>query len=97
MQSSPRQTTAAHSSTRLYVAVYGALLVLATASWLLARLHTPLLLPLAIGIGAIKALLVLRYFMHLGTEPFSFKLAIASAGILVLILVALTTLDVLSR
>ena len=86
-----------HVKPRTYVWTYVALLVLATASWLLAHYHVPGGVALAVGIGALKALLVLAYFMHLAEESFSAKLAIATAAVLVLIFIGLTVLDPLTR
>jgi len=72
-------------------------LVLATGSWLLAGIHVPGAIAIGLGIGAIKAFLVLGYFMHLAEEPFSFKLVIALSAMLVAVFVGLTALDPLTR
>jgi caa(3)-type oxidase subunit IV len=93
---SSEQATA-RLSIRAYVWTYAALLSLATASWLLASLHIPGAVALGLGIGAIKALLVLAYFMHLAEEPFSFKLVIAVSAVLVAVFIGLTALDPLTR
>lgn len=90
-------STVQHVKTRTYVWTYLMLLVLATASWLLAHYHVPGGVLLAVGIGALKALLVLAYFMHLSEESFSAKLAIATAAVLVMIFIGLTVLDPLTR
>ncbi|HKU37941.1 MAG TPA: cytochrome C oxidase subunit IV family protein [Polyangiales bacterium] len=86
-----------HVSMRAYVLTYASLLVLATVSWLVAVLHVPGAVILAIAIGALKAVLVLAYFMHLAEEGFSFKLSIAAAAVMVLIFIGLTVLDPLTR
>lgn len=92
------QEAATHStSIAPYVGTYAVLLVLATVSWLLAGLHIPGAVAIGLSIGAIKALLVLGYFMHLREEPFSFKLAIAVAAGLVTIFISLTVLDPMTR
>lgn len=84
-------------SLRTYLSTYVALLVLATASWLLAGLHIPGAVAIGLGIGAVKAVLVLTYFMHLGEESFSFKLVIAVSVTLVAVFIGLTALDPLTR
>lgn len=84
-------------SLRTYVLTYLALLALATVSWLIAGLHVPGGIAIGLGIGAIKALLVLAYFMHLESESFSFKLVIAVAVVLVAIFVGLAVLDPVTR
>lgn len=92
MEAEPR-----HVSMRAYVLTYLSLLVLATASWLIAILHVPGGVILAIAIGVIKALLVLAYFMHLAEEGFSFKLTMATSVLMVLIFISLTVLDPFTR
>jgi caa(3)-type oxidase subunit IV len=84
-------------SIRTYVLTYVVLLVLATASWVIASFHVPGAVVLGLGIGAIKAVLVLAYFMHLSDEPFSFKLVLMTAIVLVAIFIGLTALDPLTR
>lgn len=92
------EPTATHPSSLVpYVSTYAVLLALATVSWLLAGLHMPGAVAIGLSIGAIKALLVLGYFMHLREEPFSFKLAIAVAAALVAIFISLTVLDPVTR
>jgi|SRR4051812_46287981 caa(3)-type oxidase subunit IV len=86
-----------HVSMRTYVLTYLSLLALATLSWLIAALHLPGGVILAIAIGAIKAVLVLAYFMHLAEEGFSFKLTMATSAVMVLIFIGLTVLDPLTR
>ena len=84
-------------SLRAYIVTYASLLVLATLSWLIADLRLPGELLWAIAIAALKAVLVLGYFMHLAEEAFSFKLAIATAVTMVAIFISLTVLDPLTR
>jgi caa(3)-type oxidase subunit IV len=84
-------------SIRTYVWTYLVLLLLATASWVIASFHVPGAVVLGLGIGAIKAVLVLAYFMHLSDEPFSFKLVLMTAVVLVAIFIGLTALDPLTR
>jgi caa(3)-type oxidase subunit IV len=84
-------------SLRTYVWTYAVLLALATVSWVIAGLHVPGAVAIGLGIGAIKAVLVLAYFMHLAEEPFSFKLVIGVSVVLVAIFVGLTALDPLTR
>jgi caa(3)-type oxidase subunit IV len=87
----------ARHALKKYVLTYVALLVLATLSWLLAVVHVPGGVIFGMLIGAIKAVLVLAFFMHLAEEAFSFKLVIAVSAILVLIFVGLTVVDPLTR
>jgi caa(3)-type oxidase subunit IV len=92
-----RESSTTRLSIRTYVWTYAALLALATVSWVIAGLHLPGAVALGLGIGAIKAVLVLAYFMHLAEEPFSFKLVIAVSAVLVAIFIGLTALDPLTR
>jgi cytochrome c oxidase subunit 4 len=85
------------SSPAPYVWTYLALLALATASWMLASLHIPGAIAIGLSIGAVKALLVVGYFMHLREEPFSFKLILAVAIALVAIFIGLAVLDPVTR
>jgi caa(3)-type oxidase subunit IV len=84
-------------SIRTYVWTYVALLALATVSWIIASFHVPGAVVLGLGIGAIKAVLVLAYFMHLADEAFSFKLVLMAAVVLVAVFIGLTALDPLTR
>jgi caa(3)-type oxidase subunit IV len=84
-------------SIRTYVTTYVVLLLLATVSWIIASFHVPGAVVLGLGIGAIKAVLVLAYFMHLSAEAFSFKLVLMTAVVLVAIFIGLTALDPLTR
>jgi caa(3)-type oxidase subunit IV len=84
-------------SLQKYLATYVALLVLATLSWLSVGLSGSLALGIALTIGAIKAVLVLTFFMHLVEERFSLRLVMTIAAILVAIWIALTLIDPLTR
>jgi cytochrome c oxidase subunit IV len=54
-------------------------------------------IPLALGIAAVKALLVLVFFMELAHERASIRLTLISAFALLSILLGLTVADVLTR
>jgi cytochrome c oxidase subunit IV len=82
---------------RAYIATYIALLVLATASWLFAGLPDGSALIVALGIAAIKAVLVLLFFMHLIEERFSYRFVMLIAVVLVGVFISLTVLDPLTR
>lgn len=93
----PNHQDHARRELKKYVLTYAALLVLATVSWLLAIVHVPGGVVFGILIGAVKAVLVLAFFMHLADEAFSFKLAIAVSTILVAIFIGLTVVDPATR
>lgn len=86
-----------HVTTRHYLFTYGGLILLATLSLVLALLPVHTGLAVALAIAAVKALLVLAWFMHLVEESFGSKLAILLATLLVATLIALTALDPLTR
>jgi cytochrome c oxidase subunit IV len=86
-----------HMTAAGYVFTYVALMVLATATLLLARLEVPGDLAIAMGIAALKAGLVLWFFMHLYEQRFANRVVILVSIVLVVILVALTATDVASR
>jgi cytochrome c oxidase subunit 4 len=75
------------------------LVVLATASLLVGVfVHLPVVAPaISLAIAAVKAVLVLWFFMHLAEQTFRTRLAVAVALVLVLMLVALTATDVATR
>lgn len=79
-----------------YLGTYLALLLLATSSLVLSRLHLGGL-AVALSIAAMKAMLVLWFLMHLSTQSASSRLAVLVAGVLIALLVALTALDVTTR
>jgi len=84
-------------TTRHYVFTYAGLLVLATLSLLLSVLPLHTGLAVALAIAAVKALLVLAWFMHLGQERLGAKLVIFFSTLLVTTLIVLTALDPLTR
>lgn len=80
-----------------YVASFVALLVLATASLLMAGLPDRLALFVALSIAFAKALIVLFYFMHLREERFSYRFIMLVSTLLVCLLIGLTVLDPMTR
>jgi cytochrome c oxidase subunit 4 len=80
----------------VYVKTFVALVLLATASFFLARVRLggP---AVALLIAATKAVLVLWFFMHLRAEHASSRIAVLVAAALIFLLVGLTSLDVTSR
>jgi cytochrome c oxidase subunit 4 len=74
------------------------LLLLAGGSFWLSFLHLgQAALPVALGIAALKAALVVLVFMELAKERASLQLAALSAIVMLLLLVGLTVADVLTR
>ena len=74
------------------------LLGLAAASYGLSFVHSGSWgLPLALGIAALKAGIVISVFMELRREAASVQLVAVSALLMMLLLVALTTADVATR
>ncbi len=51
----------------------------------------------ALGIAAVKALLVILFFMHMIEHRFSSRLAMVTAGAFVILLISLIVLDVTTR
>lgn len=86
-----------HVTIRHYVYSYAALIVLATVSLLLSVLPVRTGLGVALAIALVKGLIVLAWFMHLIEENFGAKLFMFLSALLVVTLVALTTLDPLTR
>lgn len=87
-----------HVSSRAIVLTTLALLVLWGVSW--AASYVPagrFSLPIALAIAAVKAVLVLLYFMELATERFSIRATVISSAALVVVFVLLTALDVETR
>jgi cytochrome c oxidase subunit 4 len=82
---------------RVYVFTYVGLLALATLSFLLAGLPSSIGLVVALTIAAIKAVLVMMYFMHLREERFSVHFVMIVAVLLVGVFVGLTALDPATR
>ncbi|HEX2571294.1 MAG TPA: cytochrome C oxidase subunit IV family protein [Polyangia bacterium] len=93
-----------HISGKAYVLTYVALLVLATLtlvlSWVFKRSGLgggAASLAVAIGIAAVKAFLVLWFFMHLAEQRFANRLVVLVSVTLLGILIALTATDVATR
>lgn len=80
-----------------YFKTYLALVALATLSLLLKGLPGTLAVSLSLLIAAIKAVIVLLFFMHLIAERFSFRFVMLVSSLLVGVLVALTALDPMTR
>jgi cytochrome c oxidase subunit 4 len=97
VMSKDSDTTVRPIGLRAYVFTYVALLVLATLSLLLAGLPSSVALLIALSIGAIKALLVMIYFMHLREERFTVHFVMLVAVVLVGVFIGLTALDPATR
>jgi cytochrome c oxidase subunit 4 len=101
MSDEPSPSDAAESGPRavpfaIYAGTYLALLLLATGSLVLSRVHLGGL-AVALVIATVKAILVLWFFMHLSTQKASSRLAVLTAVTLIGLLVGLTALDVETR
>jgi len=80
------------------VLTFVALLVLTVVSWLISAVHLGLAeLPLALGIAALKAGLVILFFMHLIEEEMSTTLAVLAAIFFVLLLATFVAAEVATR
>ena len=86
-----------HVTVRTYVLTFVSLVVLATLSLVLSGLPDTVSFTLAMVIAFIKATTVLLFFMHLIEERFSFRFVMIVSTMLVFILIALTTLDPMTR
>jgi len=82
---------------RTYAGTYVVLLVLATLSLLLSRIHFSGGLAVALVIAALKAAAVLWFFMHLVDQSSSSRFAVVVAVSLMAILAGLTLVDVATR
>jgi caa(3)-type oxidase subunit IV len=82
---------------RTYTATYVVLLVLATLSLLLSRVHFAGGLAVALGIAVLKASAVLWFFMHLTEQSSSSRFAVLIAVSLMAVLAGLTLVDVATR
>ena len=82
---------------RTYAGTYLVLLVLATASLLLSRIHFAGGLAVALAIAVLKAAAVLWFFMHLVEQSSSSRFAVLLAVALMAILAGLTIADVATR
>jgi len=80
-----------------YGATYAALLLLATLSLVLSRFHLAGGVAVALLIAGAKACAVLWIFMHLVEEHASSRFAVLVALSLMVLLVALTVVDVATR
>jgi cytochrome c oxidase subunit 4 len=81
-----------------YLLTFAALIALATGSLLLSFVHWPAGdLPLSLVIALAKALLVLWFFMHLAEQRFSNRFVVAVSVLMVVLLVALASVDVATR
>lgn len=86
------------SPTRLYIAIFAALMVLTVVTILVARINLGALnFPVAISIAIVKATLVILFFMHLKYSSKLTKLVLATGFFFLLILFTLTLTDYLSR
>ena len=89
---------AAHVSRRTYLRVFGALLLLTFATIQAAFLDLGALgTPVALAIAAVKATLVVMYFMHARYSPPLTRLAFFGGLYWLLILFGLTMADYLTR
>jgi cytochrome c oxidase subunit 4 len=83
---------------RVVVRTGAALFALWALSFALSYVHLgSAALPLALTIAAIKAALVVLFFMELLHESLSMKLALLSAGALLAVLIGLVVADVATR
>jgi cytochrome c oxidase subunit IV len=92
-------TTTATSpvSLRTYLLTFVGLVGLATLSLVLSGLPDTISFTLSMVIASIKAIAVLLFFMHLIEERFSYRFVMIVSAMLVCILIALTTLDPMTR
>jgi caa(3)-type oxidase subunit IV len=87
-----------HSHAARYVATWGALLVLTTATLLLSfDDHGTSGLAIAFAFATTKAVLVAWIFMHLSEQPLSSRLALVAGVLLAVLLVGLVVGDVALR
>jgi cytochrome c oxidase subunit IV len=86
-----------HVSLRAYIVTYVGLLGLATLSLVLSGLPDTAAFTVSMFIAVIKAIAVLLFFMHLIEQRFSYRFVMIVSALLVCILIALTTLDPMTR
>jgi cytochrome c oxidase subunit 4 len=87
-----------HTSARGYTAVWLALLVLTAISYAVAQAHVGALeIPIMLTVAIVKAALVVMIFMHLREQPFAPRMVIVVSALFVILLVALTVADVVTR
>ena len=85
-------------TTRTFVFVWLALMALALASFLLSYVQLGTWSAvIALGIGAVKALLIASFFMHLAQQPSISRWSFALGVALALLLFTMIGLDVLTR
>jgi cytochrome c oxidase subunit 4 len=90
--------SAARVSPRSTFATWAALVLLAATSFLLSMIHLgSFVVPVAIGIAAIKAALVAIVFMELAIQRASNRIAFVSAIVFITLLAGLTVVDVATR
>jgi cytochrome c oxidase subunit 4 len=91
-------TDTRHTRARTYVVTWVALVLLAAATFGLSRLDLGAWnLPVALAIAVVKGLLVVAIFMHLLEHGTASRLFFAVAIGFIVLLVALTTLDITTR
>jgi cytochrome c oxidase subunit 4 len=87
-----------HISGTALVLTFVGLLVLTAASWLISLVHLGTAeLPVALAIAALKAGLVILFFMHLIEEEMSTTLAVLAALFFVLLLATFVAAEVATR
>ena len=83
---------------RVVVRTGGALFALWALSFALSYVHLgAAALPVAIGIAAVKAALVVAFFMELLHGSLSMKLTLLAAGLLLALLIGLVVADIVTR
>ena len=91
-------TAKAHTSALAYVATWIALVVLAAATFLLSRLDLGAWrVPVALAIAVAKGLFVVLIFMHLREHRAANRLFFTVAFAFIVLLVSLSTADVVTR
>ncbi|HEY3451030.1 MAG TPA: cytochrome C oxidase subunit IV family protein [Myxococcales bacterium] len=82
-----------------YLAVWVVLVVLAAGSFLFSRIHPPepWAILVALAVAAVKAVLVMLFFMHLWAHRGASRLAMAVAFGFIGLLMSLTVADVVTR
>jgi cytochrome c oxidase subunit 4 len=83
---------------RSYLITWALLLALAAASYVLSTVATPVWgVPLALGVAACKALLIVFFFMHIARYAVSARLTLAVAVTLILLLGGFMAADLMTR
>jgi cytochrome c oxidase subunit 4 len=88
-----------HSHVGRYVVVWGALLVLTVATYLIAKIHVPgaLGILIALVIATAKGALVALFFMHLWDQHGPSRLVFVTSLVFVALLIGLTMADYATR